>query len=77
MLARRRRARRVMRVLSRAVRARQARILRMFAATSSSAVKMDWAAMPRTRRLAGWARASWAGSLTRPLRPSMVLRKVA
>src|SRR5713226_9122132 len=60
---RRRRARWVMRALSRAVRARQARILRMLAAISSSAVKMDWAAMPRTRRRAGWARASWAGSL--------------
>src|SRR5271165_1825894 len=51
--------------------------LGMLAAIRSSAVKMDWAAMPRTRRRAGWARASWAGSLTRPLRPSMVLRKVA
>ena len=49
----------------------------MLAAISSRAVKMDWAVMPRTRRLAAWARASWAGSLMSPLRPSMVLRKVA
>src|ERR1035441_2205733 len=48
-------------------RARQARILRMLAAISSRAVKTDWAAMPRTRRRAGWARASWAGALVRPL----------
>ena len=67
-LVRRRRARRVMRALSRGVRARQARTLRMLAAMSSKAVKMDWAAMPRTRRRAGWARASWAGSLMSPLR---------
>ena len=51
------------RSLSRGVRARQARILRMLAAISSSAVKTDWAAMPRTRRRAGWARAWWAVSL--------------
>ena len=31
--------------MSLAVRARQARVLRMFAAVSSRAVKMDWAAM--------------------------------
>jgi hypothetical protein len=46
--------------LSSGVRARQARILRVFAAVSSSAVNTGWAAMPRTRRRAGWARAWWA-----------------
>src|ERR1022692_4530637 len=45
-----------------AVSARQARILRMLAAMSSSAVKMDCAAMPRMRRRAGWASASQSGS---------------
>jgi hypothetical protein len=48
--------------LALAVRARQARILRMLAAISSSAVNKEQAAMPRTRRRPGWARAWWAGS---------------
>jgi len=47
------------------------------AAMGNSAQKMDWAAMPRTQRRAGWACASWAGSLRKPLNPSMVLRSVA
>jgi hypothetical protein len=50
----RRRARRVVLALSWAVSARQARILRMLAAIRSSAVNREQAAMPRTRRRAGW-----------------------
>ena len=62
-LVRRRRARRAGPAWSLPVRARQARILRMLAAMSSSAVNREQAAMPRTRRRPGWARAWWAGSL--------------
>ncbi len=61
-LVRRRRARWAVPGLLSVVSARQARILRMLAAISSSAVNTDWAAMPRTRRRAGAARASCAGS---------------
>jgi hypothetical protein len=45
-----------------------------FAAINDMATKTLWAAMPRTRRRPGSARASWAVSLAKPFSPSIVLR---